>query len=68
MTETALHTITCDISPLTHSQADGAHSMGHSRGVVCLFVGWLVAERPSNMRVHLRDGSAQTSLHAATLR
>ena len=34
---------------------------------VCLFV-WLVAYRPSNMRVYLRDGSAQTSLRAATLR
>ena len=42
LTETALHTITCDICPLTHSQADGAHSTGHSRGVVCFFVCWLV--------------------------
>ena len=32
--------------------------------VVCL----LVAYRPSNMRVYLRDGSAQTILRAATLR
>ena len=32
------------------------------------FGGWLVAYRPSNMRVYLRDGSAQTSLRAATLR
>ena len=32
------------------------------------FVGWLVAYRPSNMLVYLRDGSAQTSLRAATLR
>ena len=32
--------------------------------VVC----WLVAYRPSNMRVYLRDGSAQTILRAATLR
>ena len=31
---------------------------------VCL----LVAYRPSNMRVYLRDGSAQTILRAATLR
>ena len=31
-------------------------------------VGWLVAERPSNIRVYLKDGSAQTSLRAATLR
>ena len=31
-------------------------------------VGWLVAKRPSNMRVYLRDGSAQAILHAATLR
>ena len=28
----------------------------------------LVAYRPSNMRVYLRDGSAQTILRAATLR
>ena len=27
------------------------------------FVCWLVASRPSNTRVYLRDGSAQTSLH-----
>ena len=32
--------------------------------VVCL----LAAERPSNMTVYLGDGSAQTSLRAATLR
>ena len=29
---------------------------------------WLVAYRPSNMRVNLRDGSALTILRAATLR
>ena len=38
----------------------------------CLLVGLLLAclltERPSNMRVYLRDGPAQTSLRAATLR
>ena len=34
----------------------------------CLLVGWLLAERPSNMLVYLRDGSAQTILRAATLR
>ena len=34
---------------------------------VCLFC-LLVAYRPSNMRVYLRDGSAQTILRAATLR
>ena len=28
---------------------------------VCLFVCWSVAYRPSNMRVYLRDGSAQTN-------
>ena len=33
-----------------------------------LFVGWLVAYCPSNRRVYLRDGSAQTILRAATLR
>ena len=33
-----------------------------------LFVGWLLALRPSNMLVYLRDGSAQTILRAATLR
>ena len=33
-----------------------------------LFVCLLVAYRPSNMRVYLRDGSAQTILRAATLR
>ena len=32
------------------------------------FVCLLVAYRPSNMRVYLRDGSAQTILRAATLR
>ena len=32
------------------------------------FVCWLVAYRPSNMRVYLRDRSAQTILRAATLR
>ena len=31
-------------------------------------VWWLIASRPSNMRVYLRDGSAQTILRAATLR
>ena len=34
---------------------------------VCLFC-LLVAYRPSNMQVYLRDGSAQTILRAATLR
>ena len=33
-----------------------------------MFVCWLVAYRPSNMRVYLRDGSTQTILRAATLR
>ena len=33
-----------------------------------LFVCLLVAYRPSNVLVYLRDGSAQRSLHAATLR
>ena len=33
-----------------------------------LLVGWLVAYRPNNMQVYLRDGSAQTFLRAATLR
>ena len=32
------------------------------------FVGWLLALRPSNMLVYLRDGSAQTSVCAAMLR
>ena len=31
-------------------------------------VGWLVALHPSNMLVHLKGGSAQTSVRAATLR
>ena len=36
---------------------------------VCgLLVDWLVASRPSNLLVYLRDGSAQTMLHAVTLR
>ena len=34
----------------------------------CLFVCWLVAQRPSNIQVYLRDGSAQTILRAAALR
>ena len=33
-----------------------------------MFVGGLVAYRPSNMLVYLRDGSAQTIVRAATLR
>ena len=33
-----------------------------------LFVGWLVAKRPSNMLVYLRDVSAWTILHAASPR
>ena len=37
---------------------------GKGGEIVCL----LVAYRPSNMRVYLRDGSAQTILRAATLR
>ena len=32
------------------------------------FVCWLTVERPSNILVYLRDGSAQTSVHSATLR
>ena len=38
--------------------------MGDKVDSVCL----LVAQRPTNMRVYLRDGSAQTILRAATLR
>ena len=34
----------------------------------CVRVCWLVVQRPSNMLVYLRDGSAQTILRAATLR
>ena len=46
-----------------------AHKLIHGntqpdRDVCCL----LVAYRPSNMLVYLRDGSAQRSLRAATLR
>ena len=37
---------------------------GWGGGSCCL----LVAERPSNRLVYLRDGSAQTILRAATLR
>ena len=33
---------------------------------VCLFV-WLVAQRPSNILVYLRDGCAQIVVRAATL-
>ena len=32
-----------------------------------VLVGWSL-KRPSNMRVYLRDGSAQTTVRAATLR
>ena len=35
---------------------------------VRLFVCWLVAYRPSNMLVYLRDGSAQTTVRAARLK
>ena len=37
-------------------------------GAVGLFVGCLLAYKPSNMLVYLRDGSAQTTVRAATLR
>ena len=40
------------------------HALVFPRGLFCL----LVAYRPSNMRVYLRDGSAQTVLRPATLR
>ena len=33
-----------------------------------MYVCWLVAKRPSNMLVYLRDGSAQTIVRAVTLR
>ena len=33
-----------------------------------LFVCWLLAQRPSNMLVYLRDASTQTIVHAARLR
>ena len=33
-----------------------------------IVVGWLVAYCPSNMLLYLRDGSAPTSIRAATLR
>ena len=36
--------------------------------VAVVFVCWLVAKRPSNMLVYLRDGFAQTILRAATLK
>ena len=39
-----------------------------SPGNDCFFVGGLVAYRPSNKLVYLRDGSALTILRAATLR
>ena len=45
----------------------GLASNSNSEPVRGLFV-CLVAYRPSNMRVYLRDGSAQTILRAATLR
>ena len=44
---------------------------GHCWGVHRVWdvvVGLLVASRPSNRLVYLRDGSAQTTLRAATLR
>ena len=43
------------------------HAYRHWHTCVRLFC-LLVAYRPSNMRVYLRDGSAQTILRAATLR
>ena len=46
-------------------QTEKKEGRGEGGGVLfCL----LVAYRPSNMRVYLRDGSAQTILRAATLR
>ena len=45
-------------------QTDRHRSEGEEFVLFCL----LVAYRPSNMRVYLRDGSAQTILRAATLR
>ena len=44
----------------------GQRGRGGKRGG--MFVGWLLALRPSNRLVYLRDGSAQTILRAATLR
>ena len=47
--------------------SDGCGCSGYGGGSMvfdCLFV----AKRPSNMLLYLRDGSAQTILHAATLK
>ena len=43
---------------------------GGGRGLHLLLsnVCWLVAYRPSNSPVYLRDGSTQTTVRAATLR
>ena len=59
--ERMFHAVSCVMSGLQQSH--------RSCGVwAVLFVCLLVAYRPSNMRVYLRDGSAQTILRAATLR
>ena len=44
------------------------HSCPGLPGSSCQSAGRLLALRPSNMLVYLRDGSAQTSIRAATLR
>ena len=49
-----------------HAHFNFAHDKSPEHAT--LFVFWLVVKRPSNMRVYLRDGSAQTILCAATLR
>ena len=52
---------------ITRSPAVEAYTwpLGHRRDVDGDVLGWLL-KRPSNMRVYLRDGSAQTILRAAT--
>ena len=54
--------------PQTDHLASLVAEVSTSRSAVLFCFCWLVAYRPSNMRVYLRDGSAQTILRAATLR
>ena len=53
-----------DAAAAAAAAADDDDDDDKEEEVVC----WLVAKRPSNMLVYLRDGSAQTILRAATLR
>ena len=71
------NTTICKVRNVLNNNTDGNISQITSTGyllgrrlskLVRVFVCWLLASRPNNMLVHLRDGSAQTILRVATLR